>query len=94
MQQVPPLGQHLPVLGQQQRAAQAGVMQAVQGLSLGIYSRLATQYIAAHGFEHIAYDPKQLKDIAHVSQAAARAYFEGLGIASFSKGDPNHEQPT
>jgi len=80
MQQVPPFGQ-VPVLGQQQRQAQQGIMQAVHSLALGIYSRMAAEYL----YESADADAERLHRLAKHSLAAARAYFEGLGVAQFDQ---------
>jgi len=81
MQQVPPFG-NVPVLGQQQRQAQAGIMQAVHSLAIGIYSRLATDRI-----QHGDCLPADLHKVAKDSLAAAQAYFEALGVAQFEQKD-------
>lgn len=77
---------HVPLLGQQQAAARAQLAQAVGQLSFGIYSQLATAHIATRD-EHQPVDADRLRQLARDSQLAAKAYFEGLGIASFGE-DP------
>jgi len=73
----------LPLIGQQQRAAQQAVQQAVQQLSISIYTRLACDYLltASESYQHS--EPQELAQLAKDSLAAAKAYFEGLGIATF-----------
>lgn len=77
--------QQVPLIGQQRRAAEAAITQAVQGLSVGIYSHLATAYIATLDRPHQAVDVEHLRELGRDSMAAAQAYFEGLGIAQFTK---------
>ena len=84
MRHVPPFG-NVPVLGQQQRQAQAGIMQAVHGLAIGIYSRLAVEYINLEGA-----NTDHLHQLAKHSLQAAQAYFEALGVAQF---DNTPEKP-
>ena len=83
MQPVPPFGQQVPVLGQQQqRAAQAGIMQAVHSLAIGIYSRLAADRIQQGDCL-----PTDLHKVATDSLTAAQCYFHALGIAQFDQKD-------
>ena len=77
-----PPGVQIPLLGQQQQAANQAIMQAVNQLSIGIYSHLATAHISGRD-EHQAVDPDKLRQLAKDSQVAAKAYFEGLGVAQF-----------
>ena len=69
---------NVPLLGQAQAQAKAGIMQAVNGLSMAIYTRIASFYVI---------DPPpsqaQLHDTARYAHQAAQAYFEGLGVAEF-----------
>ena len=71
-----------PLLGHREQQAKAGIMQAAQQLSLGIYSQLAATYIGSRD-ECEAVEPERLRQIAKDSHAAAQAYFEGLGIVQF-----------
>ncbi len=75
---VPHMGQ-APLIGQQQQQAQMAIRQAMQELSIGIYSGLATAHIAGRD-EHQEVDSAQLRRIAADSMAAARSYFEGIGV--------------
>jgi len=86
MQPVPPFGQNVPLLGGQQQRAQAGIMQAVHALAIGIYSRLAVDRIQQGDCL-----PADLQQLAKDSLAAAQAYFQALGIAQF---DTPPEKPT
>lgn len=72
-------GGRVPLLGQQQQQAQAAIAQAVSQLSLAIYSRVAGEYLGdiAH---NQGPEAKRLERLARQSQAAAQAYFTGLGI--------------
>ncbi len=69
---------NVPLLGQQQQQAKAGIMQAVQRLSMQIYTRVAASYIARGNNT-----PDFLRDLARESFTVAQCYFEGLGIAQF-----------
>ncbi len=85
--QHPPGGQiPVPLLGQQpnkQDQANRALGQAVQQLSLGIYSQAAVAYLATVDAEEFPVDVEQLRQLARDSQTAARAFFEGLGVATF-----------
>ena len=68
-------------------------MQALQSLSITIYTQLATAYIATLDRPLKEPDPAYLGKLARESNVAARAYFEGLGIAQF-KADPPDARDT
>ena len=85
---IPNLPPHVPILGQAQQQAQHGILQAMQSLSLGIYSRLAVAYIGEREEGQPA-DREALKRLARDSQAAAQAFFEGIGAAQFPPGPNN-----
>ena len=79
----PQFGGQVPLIGQRQQQGQqqmqAQVNAAIGQLSIGIYSQLATAHIATRD-EHQSVDQKQLRKLAGASQAAALAYFEGIGV--------------
>lgn len=80
----------VPLLGQREAQAKAGIMQAVGQLSLQIYVQLATRHTHSctdicHTSSHQESDRKQFQQLARDSQLAAKAYFEGLGIAQFEE---------
>ena len=76
----------VPVLGQaptREQAAQMAIMQSLNQLSLALYTNLATTEIARlDSYQEL--DRDRLKDLAKSSSEAAKAYFEGLGIAQFN----------
>ena len=80
----------VPLLGQQQQQQQqlAAIQQAVNQLSMGIYSHAATCYVETRD-AHQTIDPDKLQQLARDSMIAARAYFEGLGIARFEEKGAN-----
>ncbi len=95
-----PQQNNVPLLGQQRQQAQQatlGVHQAVQGLSLQIYTRIASGYVGRQvgidvvrqsGIDisdFLAVDREHLQTAARASLVAAQAYFEGLGIAEFGE---------
>jgi hypothetical protein len=82
--QVPHLGQQAAQKEQAEKQAQAGVMQTVQQLSLKIYSDLALRQSWPLDDKAV----EELQQLARDSQVAARAYFEGLGIAQFGEPTP------
>lgn len=67
----------VPVIGQREARLQAGIAQAVQQLSMAIY----TQAVAS-----LPNDTPIpiLHSLAQYSMNAAKAYFQGLGIAQFN----------
>lgn len=77
---VPHMGQ-APLIGQQQQQAQMAIRQAMQEMSVGIYSGLATAHIASRD-KHQEVDCAHLQRVAADSLAAARAYFVGVGVIS------------
>ncbi len=74
----------VPIIGQQQQAAQQAITQAVQQLSLTIYTQAATSYLDSLD-THATPNTDYLKTLAKHSYTAAQAYFEGLGIATFTE---------
>ena len=72
----------IPVLGQQRQVAEAQIMQAVQGLSLTVYSRIAAEMLDPEKDAN----PEHLRHLAKGSMIAARAYFEGLGVIERQEG--------
>jgi len=84
---------NVPLLGQAQAQAKAGIMQAVNGLSMAIYTRVAASAIGSSAEAHMtAENIDMLRAWAQESHAAAQAYFEGLGIAQFSGPDAKQQQ--
>jgi len=79
----PPLN-NVPILGQQQEQATAGIVHAVQALSLGIYSRVVVPFVASQDAT-TAEKSARMQQLAWDSMTAAKAYFEGLGIANSSR---------
>lgn len=82
MQGQPMPTSHVPLIGQQptqKQAAEIQVMQAINHLSLGIYSHLAVGHIATVDV-HETIDTVELQQMAKNSHLAAKAYFEGLGV--------------
>lgn len=73
----------IPTIGAQRAEAEAMVNRAVQGLQLGIYSQLAVSHIGKRDPKISTLDPDELRQLARDAQTAAKAYFEGLGLASF-----------
>ena len=87
----------VPLLGQQGTEAQqkaqmtAGLLQAVQQLSLKIYVQLAAGHVGTRdGSRTQESEREHLQQLARESFLAAQAYFEGLNIAQF---DPKPPQP-
>jgi hypothetical protein len=88
--QVPKLGQQRPAFGMDnqgrvpspimiqgdQQSPEAAVAGQLQELAMQIYSNLAT----AHIKHNIATDAETLRELAKAAQAAAKAYFEELGV--------------
>jgi hypothetical protein len=77
-----PLNRSVPLLGQnggvsREQAAKIEILQAINSLSLAIYTKLASEHMPR---EHL--DIEKLKSWAKNSRMAAEAYFEGLGIIS------------
>lgn len=72
---------NVPLLGNgqvsQEQRVKLEIMQAIQSLSLSIYSKLAQEHLSV-GHSHI--DVEKLKTMAKNSRLAAQAYFEGLGV--------------
>ena len=86
---------NLPVIGQQQRAAAASINQAVQGMAMAIFTQAAARLIAveATNTNPINYTTDALLQLlAQDSMRAAKAYFAGLGIATF-RDEPQTPQP-
>ena len=80
--QLPQPGYRVPMLGQgqtrpeaQHQAQQAAVSQAVQQMSMGIFSRIAARTI--NGGDA---DEARLQQVARDSMTAARCYFEAMGV--------------
>ncbi len=91
MNNMPPGGLGgIPLLGQQPRPEQqqqqvvAAIQQAAQQLSLGIYSRIASEYLSSRE-SHQELEIEQLHHLARDSHMVARCYFEGLGLAKFEE---------
>ena len=84
----PPRG--VPIIGNQDAAAKASIMQAVQQLSLGIYTRVAAECLVSLSRPNQVL-PETLQELAKDSHTAAQAYFEGLGVATFPK--PTTDKP-
>lgn len=82
--QMPQFGGQAPLIGQREAAIKQGVMQAVNSLSLQIYSQLAIRYIGSRD-EHQEANQDCLQQLARDAKMAAQAYFEGIGVASFSE---------
>ena len=72
----------IPMLGQQRQQAEAGIQQAAQQLSLGIYARIAAEMLDP---EQPA-NPEHLRHLAKQSMLAARCYFEGIGVIQRTAG--------
>ena len=68
-----------PIIGQQQQQMQAQVQAAIGQLSLGIYTQVATAHVGTRD-EHQSIEPDRLRRLAKDSQAAARYFFEGIGV--------------
>lgn len=89
---VPLLGQQQAQEQTQQAQARAGILQAVQQLSLQIYVQLATEHLGTRDGSLQESDHKQrLQQLARESHLAAKAYFEGLGMVSFEPKPPPPE---
>ena len=85
MQGMPQMPQfQVPLVGQEQKQAKQHILAAVEQLSLGIYSHLATSHIATRdqGIDQ-PIDAEHLQQLARDSHAAGQAYFVGRGLASF-----------
>ena len=77
-----PIGQ-IPLLGQSPNsveAARIAVRQVIGQLSLGIYSQAAVQLVSSMSEELVDEDLDRLKVMALNSRAAAKVYYEALGI--------------
>ena len=74
---------HVPLIGQRQQQnqqqMQAQIQAAINQLSIGIYSQLASAHVATRD-EHQTVDREQLQKLAKDAQTAALAYFEGIGV--------------
>ncbi len=77
-----------PIIGQQEQQAKVSLMQALTQFSSAIYTQLAVAYIATLDRPHQAIDPEHLEQLAQDAYMAAKAYFEGLGIAQFKDAPP------
>lgn len=76
------MNHNVPVIGQgpsREQIAKAEIMAAINSLSMGIYSHIASGYIATRD-THQAVDREHLQAMARNSQVAAEAYFEGRGL--------------
>jgi len=73
---MPPSG--MPTLGQQPHNPQNAILQSLQELSLEIYCRVAAEQITRD--DQIA-DIERLQQLARDSHVAAKAFFQGLGVA-------------
>ena len=77
-----PHGIRVPLIGgqpSQEQMAKIQVMQAIQGMAMGIYTQLAAGYISRLD-DHQEFDADQLRETAKHCHAAAQAFFEGLGV--------------
>ena len=77
---------HQPDDGQQQEAAKAGLMQAVNQLSIAIYTRFASSHLEGLGQTIQPNSPaasKRLQWMAKHAHKAAQAYFEALGVCTY-----------
>lgn len=86
--QIPPGLGAVPTIGQQRKATEQAISQAVQGLSLQIYTRLAATEISSSPLTAAATEAEhmdRLQQLARDSHAAAKAFFEGLGVAEFDE---------
>ena len=77
---------HVPVIGQQKQAAQQALAQAVQQMTVDIYTQMAADHIGGRVMGETI-NVKQLQEMARSAQKAAQAFFEGLGVASFQEPD-------
>ena len=75
-----------PILGQRQQQMEQQIQAAIAQLSMGVYSALATSHVNTRD-EHQSVDQDRLRQLAKDSQAAARCYFEGIGVIQ-PQGDP------
>jgi hypothetical protein len=66
----------VPMLGQRQQQAEAGIQQAMHSLSLGIYARIAAETLDPDR----PADAEVLRHLAKGSMIASQAYFEGIGV--------------
>ena len=87
--QPPQFGQ-VPLIGQRQQQSQqqvqAQVQAAINQLSIGIYSQLASSHVATRD-KHETIDQEKLRKLAKDAQTAALAYFEGIGLVQQKQGD-------
>jgi len=77
----------VPLLGQAEEAARAGILHAVRALSMQIYCQLASAHVGTRDRPHQEVDADLLRQLARDSQSAAEAYFEGIGVAQFQQVD-------
>jgi len=82
-------GGAVPLIGQQQAQAQAAIAQAISQLSLAIYSRAASDYLADTADYKKEVNRQSLEKLARQAQEAAQAYFIGLGIVESFEPKPN-----
>jgi hypothetical protein len=67
----------IPLLGQQQKQAEAQIQAVRNSLSLQIYTHLATGYIASRD-EYHQIESEYLRSLARASMTAAVSYFEEM----------------
>lgn len=74
----------IPVIGQRpsQQEMQARLTQAVSQMATAIYVQVASAHVASRD-EHQFVDREHLQQHAKDAQMAAKAYFEGIGVATF-----------
>lgn len=82
-----------PLLGQREQQAKTQIMQAVQHLSLGIYSHLAVNHIGSRD-KHQTVEPEHLRGLARDAYVAAQAFFEGLGVVQFQEDEASGSSPS
>ena len=87
---MPQFGQ-APILGQQKQKMAAQIQMAIGKLSVEIYAQLATGHIATRD-EHQNVDQQRLRQLAKDAQAAARCYFEGIGVIHRELPEPLQEK--
>lgn len=76
------MNRQVPILGQsltREQAAKIEIAQAINSLSLGIYSQLAVAHLASRDV-HQDVGQATLRGMAKNAHLAAQMYFEGLGI--------------
>jgi len=83
---IPQFGQ-APIIGQRQQQLQSQVKAAIGQLSMSIYTQLAVALLSTRDPILMPRDADSLRQLAKDSQAAALAYFEGLGIISQNQGE-------